>query len=225
MTDNILTIRFSPDGFSFSDDQFFEVAPGQDFIHRLEESVLEHLPAGEQDGIRCEIETTRIMILPSEIEDQEMIHDMFGVTFSRPNYEEEILTMPLTLPKTEQEVTLCFGIEKELYQFLLRNYGEVQFSHPMSSMLLDADRMTQGNCLVTRCTKQFLEIALFREKQLTLCNCYRTAQADTRSYYVMNTWLQQGLDQVQDYLLVLGQGNEGLQVRASLHRFIKHVFS
>lgn len=226
MTDNILTIRFSPDGFSLNDDVACEIAPGQDFIHQLEEALLEQLPPASTQAICCELETTRFMLIPTEIQDeQQLIQEMFNATLSRPANEEVLLTQQVSLTKTNQSVTLCFAIDRDLYNFLIRNYGEPAFIHPIATLLTEADRMTQGNCLVTRCNKHFLEIALFRGERLQLCNCYRTSQADTRSYYVMNTWLQQGLDQLQDYLLVLGQGNEGLQIRASLHRFIKHVFS
>ncbi len=225
MTDNNITIRFSPDGFSFHDERCTDIAPGPDFIQRLEEALLDQVDPGQQEGLNCEMETTRVMLVPTDIHDRELIQQMFDVTFRRPNEPEELLTQQVMLPKSGVEMTLCFAIDRDLYNFLLRNYGEPRFSHPLATMLTDADRMTQGNCLVVRCTKRFLEVALFRGKELTLCNCYHTTQADTRSYYVMNTWLQQDLDQLQDYLLVLGQGNEGLQVRASLHRFIKHVFS
>lgn len=225
MTDNNLTIRFTPDGFSFADEDVIEIAPGQDFIQRMEEALLEHVQPGHQTTLRCEIETTRLLLVPSDIEEEQTIREMFSVTLSPASHEEELLTQVITLPRTGQTLKLCFAIDRNLYNFLIRNYGELSFSHPISSMLADADRMTQGNCLVVRSTKQFLEVALFRGNRLMLCNCYQTTQADTRSYYVMNTWLQQELDQLQDYLLVLGQGNEGLQIRASLHRFIKHVFS
>lgn len=225
MTEKKLTIRFSPDGFSFNDECCTDIAPGPDFIQRLEEALLEQVEPGNQESMECEVETTRVMILPPEIQDQTLIRQMFDVTFSRASSAEELLTQHILLPRSGNEVTLCYAIDRNLYNFLLRNYGEPRFCHPMATMLAEADRMTQGNCLVVRCTKRFLEVALFRGTELSLCNCYHTTQADTRSYYVMNTWLQQGLDQLQDYLLVLGQGNEGLQVRASLHRFIKHVFS
>ena len=225
MTVQNLTIRFTPDGFSFNDGDHRDIAPGADFMQQLQEAVLDQIEPGQHDPLKCELETTRVMLLPPDIQDQELVRQMFDVTFSRPTRPEEVLTQHVVLPKSDVEVTLCFAIDRELYHFLLRNYCEPEFCHPLATMLADADRMTQGNCLVVRCDRRFLEVALFRGKELSLCNCYHTAQADTRSYYVMNTWLQQGLDQLQDYLLVLGQGNEGLQVRASLHRFIKHVFS
>lgn len=225
MTDNNLTIRFTPDGFSFADDSFFEIVPGQDFIQRMEEALLEQVPPGLQTSLRCEVETTRVMLVPSDIDEERTLREMFAVTLSPANQDEELLTQVISLPKTGQTLKLCFAIDRNLYNFLTRNYGELSFCHPIASMLVDADRMTQGNCLVVRSSNQFLEVALFRGNRLMLCNCYQTSQADTRSYYVMNTWLQQELDQLQDYLLVLGQGNEGLQIRASLHRFIKHVFS
>lgn len=227
MTDKNLTIRFTPDGFSYNDnDGFCEVSPGPDFFQRLCESLLEHvMPGQDADMMRCEVETTRLLLAPPHIEDEELLRDMFDITLSHSERPEQLITQVVELPKTQQAVKLCFAIDCELYHFMQRNYGDTLFCHPIAAMLTDADRMTQGNCLVAHCSQSFLMTALFRNSQLTLCNCFRTSQADTRSYYVMNTWVQQGLDQLQDYLLVLGKGNEALQVRASLHRYIKHVFS
>lgn len=229
MNTNISTIRLTPDGFSLYNatdgSTSYDVAPGPDFALRLQESILEHLPVADtQDGLVCEVETTRLLILPPEIKDEIMQQKMYGMTFSGTNEEEQILVQTLTLP-TGQMVQLCFGLSRSLYNFLMRNYESVTFGHPIASLLEEGARMAQGNCLVVRCDERYLELALFRDKQLHLCNSYHTSHAENRTYYVMNTWQQLGLDQLTDYLLVLGGTTEGLQVRASTHRFIKHVFS
>lgn len=231
-----MTIRFTPDGFSFTqcptsanllldEAPFVEVTPGPDFQHRLQSQVLDQLPTSESvPDLTCQFVSTRVILLPSDITDLSLASTMFQATLSEAEEEEEVILQPLTLP-TGQQVNLCFGISRSLFLFLQRNYGELTFEHHLSTLLVEAARMAQGNCLVVRCDAQNLELALFRNRQLHLANVYRTSQAENRSYYVMNTWTQEGLDQLQDYLLVLGGNNEGLQVRASLHRFIKHVFS
>lgn len=229
MNTNISTIRLTPDGFSLynaTDGRTsYDVAPGPDFGQRMQESILEHLPVADtQEGLVCEVETTRLLLLPPEISHPDVQQQMYDVTFSATPEEEQLLTQTFTLP-TGQAVQLCFGLNRSLYHFLQRNYEMVSFSHPIVSLLEEGARMAQGNCLVVRCDERYLELALFRDKQLYLCNSYHTTQAENRTYYVMNTWQQLGLDQLSDYLLVLGGTNEGLQVRASTHRFIKHVFS
>lgn len=231
-----MTIRFTPDGFSFTqcptsatllldEAPFFEVAPGPDFQSRLQTQVLEQLSTSDSvPDLTCQFVSTRVMLLPPDINDLELAAKMYQATLSESQEPEEIILQPLSLP-TGQQVNLCFGISRSLFLFLQRNYGELTFEHHISTLLVEAARMAQGNCLVVRCDAQNLELALFHNRQLQLVNVYRTTQAENRSYYVMNTWTQEGLDQLQDYLLVLGGTNEGLQIRASLHRFIKHVFS
>ncbi len=218
-----------PDGFSLYDPVqgavVYDIAPGPDFTQRLQESLFDKFPTTEErEKISCEVETTRLLFLPADISDENLQQEMFNVTFSPTPEEEQLITFPLTL-QTGQEVILCFGINKAIYNFLLRNYENVTFCHPITTLLEEGARMAQGNCLVVRCNERYLELALFRDKQLQFCNTYHTTHAENRTYYVMNTWRQQGLDQLSDYLLVLGGTNEGLQVRASTHRFIKHVFS
>jgi len=218
-----------PDGFSISTPaegrRSYDVAPGPDFVQRLEEAILEKLPVSEtQEGLLCEVETTRLLLLPAEITEARIQEQMFRATFSTPAEEEQIVMQSVNL-SANQEILLCFSLNRALYHFLLRNYEGVKFNHTITSMLEEGVRMAQGNCLVVRCDEHYLELALFRDKLLHLCNTYHTTQAENRTYYVMNTWQQMGLDQLSDYLLVLGGTNEGLQVRASTHRFIKHVFS
>ena len=229
MNNNISTIRLTPDGFSLYDpikgQDTCDVAPGPDFVQRMQEAIMDRLPVdAEREGVECVVETTRLLLLPPDMKDENLQRQMYDVTFSVPAEEEQLLTQHLTLP-TGQDLLLCFGLNRSLYNFLLRNYESVTFVHPIATMLTEGARMAQGNCMVVRCDERFMEMALFRDKQVHLVNTYHTTHAENRTYYVMNTWQQQELDQLQDYLLVLGGTNEGLQVRASTHRFIKHVFS
>ena len=78
-------------------------------------------------------------------------------------------------------------------------------------------------CLATMVTPQFLELALFRSSQLVLANVYRTSQADNRRYYVLNTWLREGLDQLNDLLFILGKGDPASQLHQDLRPFIKQI--
>lgn len=236
MADNYMTIRFTPDGFSFAEypegksfllDEapFHEIAPGPDFQHRLQEAVLDQLPQSEKVyNVRCQLVSNRVIILSPDMTDSELAIGMFRTTLGETEEEEQIMFQPLVL-ENGQMVTLCFGIDHSLYNFLQRNFGEITFEHHLASLLTEGAKKAAGNCLVVRCNDRTLELAFFQEGRLGLANIYQTSQADSRSYYVMNTWQQLGLNQLEDNLLVLGSGTEALQVRASLHRFIKHVFS
>ena len=289
MTKDNMTIRFAPDGFSFidcsgassspSDDAtsprlsvatsallddapFHEVAPGPDYQQRLHEAVLNVLPEGETPlDLTVQVLSERVVILPPDT-DPDLATSMYHVTLSDLDEPEQVLLQPITLP-SGQRVTLCFGIDRQLYLFLERNCGDLRFEHhiasllhraapsaapsssslrpqvspsqpfmaahpaPSSQMSLSQPSMAAPSasqaCLATMVTPQFLELALFRSSQLVLAKVYRTSQAGNRRYYVLNTWLREGLDQLNDLLLILGKGDPASQLHQDLQPFIKQI--
>ncbi len=271
MTKDNMTIRFAPDGFSFidcpgassspvddatsplldvamsdrlDDAPFHEVTPGPDFQQRLHEAVLNVLPESETPlDLTVQVLSERVVILPPDT-DPELAASMYHVTLSDLDEPEHVLLQPLTLP-SGQRVTLCFGIDRELYLFLERNCGDLRFEHHLATLLQGASSAAPSSSslrpqvspsqpsmaapsspqasLATVVTPQFLEFALFRAGQLILANIYRTSQADNRRYYVLNTWLREGLDQLNDLLLILGKGDPAAQLHQDLRPFIKHI--
>ncbi len=271
MTKDNMTIRFAPDGFSFidcsgassspSDDAtsprlsvatsallddapFHEVAPGPDYQQRLHEAVLNVLPESETPlDLTVQVLSERVVILPPDT-DPELAASMYHVTLSDLDEPEHVLLQPLALP-SGQCVTLCFGIDRQLYLFLERNCGDLRFEHHLATLLQGASSAAPSSSslrpqvspsqpsmaapsspqasLATVVTPQFLELALFRAGQLVLANVYRTSQADNRRYYVLNTWLRQGLDQLNDLLLILGKGDPAAQLHQDLRPFIKQI--
>ena len=262
MTKDNMTIRFAPDGFSFidcsgasssplddataphlgvatsallDDAPFHEVAPGPDYPQRLHEAVLNVLPESETPlDLTVQVLSERVVILPPDT-DPDLATSMYHVTLSDLDEPEQVLLQPLTLP-SGQRVTLCFGIDRQLYLFLERNCGDLRFEHHLASLLqgassapafqsqpsMAAPSSSQAS-LATVVTPQFLELALFRAGQLILANIYRTSQADNRRYYVLNTWLRQGLDQLNDLLFILGKGDPASQLHQDLQPFIKQI--
>ena len=252
MTKDNMTIRFAPDGFSFidcsgayssplddatsphlgvatsallDDAPFHEVTPGPDYQQRLHEAVLNVLPESETPlDLTVQVLSERVVILPPDT-DPELATSMYHVTLSDLDEPEQVLLQPLTLP-SGQRVTLCFGIDRQLYLFLERNCGDLRFEHHLATLLQGASSAAPSSpqaSLATVVTPQFLELALFRSSQLVLANVYRTSQADNRRYYVLNTWLREGLDQLNDLLLILGKGDPASQLHQDLRPFIKQI--
>ena len=262
MTKDNMTIRFAPDGFSFidcsgasssplddatsprlsvatsallDDAPFHEVAPGPDYQQRLHEAVLNVLPESETPlDLTVQVLSERVVILPPDT-DPELATSMYHVTLSDLDEPEQVLLQLLTLP-SGQRVTLCFGIDRQLYLFLERNCGDLRFEHHLATLLQGASsapafqsqpsmaaQPASQACLATMVTPQFLELALFRSGQLVLANVYRTSQADNRRYYVLNTWLREGLDQLNDLLFILGKGDPASQLHQDLRPFIKQI--
>ncbi len=215
---------------------FHEVAPGPDFSLRLQHEVLETLPECETPpDLSVQIVSDRVILLPSHITDLETATLMYRSTLSEPAVpahtgslsesavEEQLLLQPLTLT-TGQRVVLCFGINRSLYLFLQRNYGDLTFEHHLSTLLTKAAPASLSEpSMAAQVTPQFLELALFRQGKLALVNVYRTSHPDNRAYYVLNTWMREGLDQLHDRLLILGNGVPATQLHTALQPFIKQI--
>lgn len=280
MAKDNMTIRFTPDGFSFlvgrdakgsrrttetslSDDTslhtavssfldeatlhssasflldevpFHEVAPGPDFNLRLQHEVLEALPECETPpDLTVQVVSDRVILLPPHITDLDTAALMYRTTLSEPAapahtdplsesaVEEQLLLQPLTLP-TGQRVVLCFGINRSLYLFLQRNFGDLTFEHHISTLLTKAAPASLPEpFMAAQVTPQFLELALLRQGKLALVNVYRTSHPDNRAYYVLNTWMREGLDQLHDRLLILGNDVPASQLHTALQPFIKQI--
>ena len=215
---------------------FHEVAPGPDFSLRLQHEVLEALPECETPpDLSVQIVSDRVILLPPHITDLDTATLMYRSTLSEPAspthtgplsesaVEEQLLLSPLTLP-TGQRVVLCFGINRSLYLFLQRNFGDLTFEHHISTLLTKAAPASLPEpFMAAQVTPQFLELALFRQGKLALVNVYRTSHPDNRAYYVLNTWMREGLDQLHDHLLILGNGVPATQLHTALQPFIKHI--
>ena len=215
---------------------FHEVAPGPDFSLRLQHEVLETLPECETPpDLSVQIVSDRVILLPPHITDLDTAALMYRSTLSEPAapahtgslsesaVEEQLLLQPLTLP-TGQRVVLCFGINRSLYLFLQRNFGDLTFEHHISTLLTKAAPVSLSEpFMAAQVTPQFLELALFRQGKLALVNVYRTSHPDNRAYYVLNTWMREGLDQLHDRLLILGNGVPATQLHTALQPFIKHI--
>ena len=268
---------------------FHEVTPGPDFQQRLHEAVLNVLPESETPlNLTVQILSERVIIIPPDT-DPELATSMYHATLSDLDEPEQVLLQPLTLPSGQhdvppsshhvdlpsgQRVTLCFGINRQLYLFLERNYGDLCFEHHLATLLQAASAsqpraapsslsqtapvspsprpqvslsqpsmaaqpapsapasqsqpslaapFASQSLLAVHATPQFLELALFHSGQLALANVYRTAQPDNRRYYVLNTWLREGLDQLHDRLLILGTGDPASQLHQDLRPFIKQI--
>ena len=215
---------------------FHEVAPGPDFSLRLQHEVLEALPECETPpDLSVQIVSDRVILLPPHITDLDTAALMYRTTLSEPAapahtgslsesaVEEQLLLQPLTLT-TGQRVVLCFGINRSLYLFLQRNFGDLTFEHHLSTLLTKAAPASLSEpFMAAQVTPQFLELALFRQGKLALVNVYRTSHPDNRAYYVLNTWMREGLDQLHDHLLILGNGVPATQLHTALQPFIKHI--
>ncbi|MBQ0056771.1 MAG: DUF3822 family protein [Bacteroidales bacterium] len=215
MTNNVkqISIRLLPDGFSlFGQDCL--IAPGADFDQRLEEALIDALTDTEADDTVCSVETTRFCLSPTNI-GQDQAESMFHLTMPESDTEETLIHQT----SDDLQITATFALSTRTYNFLRRNYGDVTFTHPIIALHnLSVDIADDGNCMIVEADGRWINIAVYKARQLYLANRFQTASTDNALFYVMNVWTQCQLDVLDDRLHFVTAPDE---LRQTISKYIK----
>ncbi len=226
-----ISIRLLPDGFSYFN-QFYPIVPGADFLQRLEDSLLQAIeqtqPQGDACGM-CSVENTRFCLSPiiptapaAPISDSGNIDAEAYYRFSLPSTEQ--IEELITLTDAGHNIQFTFGIDSNLYHFLMRNIPDITFTHPLYEMIQqwsDCEEI-KDNCMVAQAGSNFLNLLIFKEGHLHMANRYETTGTDNILYHLMNSWTQFDLDVLKDKLY-LEASEEDLQQNIRL--YIKQCIS
>lgn len=245
MTNNPLSIRLLPGG------HFFSLPPGADYIARLEDAVLSHLETQEEipPTITCEVHTSRMTLVPAHTNTKET-EAMFRFTLPKSENEEKILIDTLPHSGTEhtdtEEILLVYAIDLGFYNFLQRNLAQVSFCHPLKALheqyradkrvspTAEAPQIPTGTqaqipaataptSLIAHIGAQSMTLLAYKDGRLLLANSYEDTSASNRTYYLLNTWQQLALDQLQDQLLLDGDPTEVEKLRTHVAPYIKQT--
>lgn len=215
-----ISIRLLPDGFSFLN-QIITIQPGADYIKRLEDGLIEKLSELEEDLVidHFSIENTRFCLSPLEI-NSDLARNMYKVGLPPYEGEETIITSE----DVNHKIRFEFGIDSHLYHFILRNWPESRFSHPLFDLYLkwgDTENI-KSDCMIAKAEDKDLNILIFKNGELHLANRFEDSGVNNIVYHVMNCWEQYGLDVLDDKLYLLTGNNE---LRNLLQQYIKQCES
>lgn len=215
-----LSIRLLPDGFSFLN-QFFPILPGADFEKRLEEGLLDKIlgTSDNQEVNQVSIETTRFCLTPLDI-DKSLALLMYKTSLPKPEQEE----ITLSLEDTDSGTRFVFGVECQLYHFILRNWPDVTFTHPLFELYrqwITAD-VSEQNFMIAEAEDKYLNMLVFVKGKLILANRFEDCGSNNNLYHIMNCWEQCGLDTLDDKLY-LKTNDKALM--HSAHQYIKQCES
>ena len=193
-----LSIRLLPDGFSFLN-QFYPILPGADYAKRLEEGLLDKISESTEIQMigQFSIETTRFCLSPLDI-DANLAQTMYETSLPKAEQDETVLS----LEDNVHGVRFSFGIDRQLYLFILRNWPDITFTHPLFELYKQqaaTDRHTQ-DCMIAEAEGKYLNLLVFKGDKLTLANRFEDCGSNNNLYYIMNCWEQCGLDVLDDKL-------------------------
>jgi len=216
-----ISIRLQPDGFSYLN-QFFPIHPGADFNRRMEEAMLEALEASDEtdtDECICSVENLRFCLSPTDIE-ASTAELMYRTTLPSAEQEETLVE----LKDDVRGIRFTFGIDSQMYHFILRNLPNVEFTHPLFELYrqwADSEE-AKSNCMVADASEKHLNLIVFANGNLVLANRFEVNDTESTIYHMMNCWTQSGLDVLDDKLYLQ---TEVADIRQEIGKYIKQCES
>ncbi|MEG1617821.1 MAG: DUF3822 family protein [Bacteroidales bacterium] len=226
-----LSIRLMPDGFSFSIHNFLlensfcyesHIFPaGKCFLSALEESILRNeqllLPFGK---INVLVASNRFTLVPEPFYADSEKEKLFDFNLNRAH--EVILTNRM---KQTGAVNI-YGIEKDVYAFLLRTFHNPNFFHHISVLTeYFAGRSKLGNSAKMICQYRpgMIDIICFRKGKLLLANSFKALHPNDATYFILNCWKNSGLDAEGDTLQITGDQKLCQEVSSLLTPYLAHI--
>lgn len=213
-----------PGGFCYSCGQtepsFVNISPGADFEKRIEEAILDLEIEPDNNDMEITVETSRFSLSPSSF-DNNVAEKMYNLTLQKKEDEENILHGT----DSKGEIRISFGIDSNLYNFLIRTFQYVNFNHPVLDLInSEAEKIHQTDTWMTAYAGQFSMIILaYKNRKLQLANSFETVATSNRAYHVLNIWTMLDMDVLLDTLYILGTADEVKELKSAVEDFIKNV--
>jgi len=230
--DKVLSIRLLPDGFSFYTGQGREeqilihsctTGPGDDFLTLLKEAVFEKgLPEEEYISIRIVSVGAPFTFLPDGLISKKEYGSFFPALSSQSG-------QPVYISNPIQSIgrVLVYSLEEDLYFFLQRNFPEANFLHQITNLtsyyLHSKETEIKYNYLFVQCEKQQISILLTSLEGILFANSFHYISPNDAIYYIMHTFLQFNLDQLNNFVLVNGTTEYAAEITAILQKYVNKV--
>lgn len=227
----ILSIRLTPNGFSFSiqnfladNSFFFENIPfptGTPLLSSLEEAILKHdyllLPFKK---INIIIASERFTLIPDELYNESTKEKFYE--FNLGDRKERLLTDKLP----HSGVVNVYGIHEEVHAFMMRTFSNPVFHHHLSILTeYFSLRSKMGNSakMICQVREGMLDICCFRKGHLQLLNTFSFKHINDASYFILTCWEHLGMDQKTDTLQLTGEVNLTQPLTALLSPYLAEI--
>ena len=230
---NILSIRLSADGFSFSildpaGHQPFlyssvQVTPGISLTANIKQS-LAHEELLMQKGRRTLVlvENPRWTVVPLDLFEETHAEAIFAQSQQIVSGEKVLYNV---LEKSN--VVILFSMEQAAWQLVKELWPNANIYASISPII---NHLTIKSHSSTDCCKMYIhmskraaDIIVLQNGMPVLMNSFTCQSTDDVLYYTLNVWKQMGLDQQSDEIYLLGYHSEKATLLEKLGVFIETV--
>lgn len=228
-----LSIRLSPDGFSFSiynplhDTSLTVIDKEIDSTLSLTANLKKAFQESDFLGypykqVHVIVVTKRIVTMPLELFEDEQTE----IIFYHNHTQKENETVHYNILK-KSSVVVLFGMDKSAFNFIREQYPAAHF-YAQASALIDSFsvKSKQGNSrkMYLYCKPQEVAIYCFEKGHLVFANSFDCKYLEDRIYHLLYVWKLLNFDQEHDELYLAGRLNDKEQFTEGVGKYILNLF-
>ena len=130
----------------------------------------------------------------------------------------------LVQPIKALNASILFGIDKEIYAFLLRSLVSPQFIHSLSPLMIawiKKSRMIFPKLMHVVIHENTIDVLCIEHGELLFVNSFNYENDNDVIYYIMYICKQTGFNQLEDYLTVSGIKTFCLSILSVVGKYVK----
>ena len=139
-----------------------------------------------------------------------------------PNPSLKVISQPLEA----LGAFMLFGIDKEVYAFLIRSLSSPVFVHSLSPVLLSWQKKSQllfHKQMYVIIHEDRIEVMCLQQGELLFANVFKSESVNDMIYYIMYICKQTGFDQLDDALKLSGNKAKCQEAMSVIANYIKQA--
>jgi len=125
------------------------------------------------------------------------------------------------------ELTVLYQLPEAVHRFMIRSFAQPEFIHysvPLITYFLEDSKKSDVRMMVVNLQKGGLDIFCFSNGVLLLGNYFPCKGLSDALYYILFTWKQLQLNQMDDFLYVAGNNAFKEELIEKLEQYIQQIY-
>ena len=229
----ILIFEVSDEKCSFS--MYNPVEDGSFFYHEIEKESNEDLLTNLQeffyanDFLSASYRKTFVVnntpsftFIPVNVFDEKRKEDF--LEFNLSDNDDKVLVQTIRKP----ELVLLHAISGKIFDFFNRSFVNLQIVHhlsPLLSYFSERTRLGNANRLIINLQNKGLDILHFSlSGDFIFANHFKYCHLNDAVYYIFFIWKQLNLNQLKDFIYVVGNSSQKAELIQQLQKYVQNVF-
>ena len=194
---------------------------GEDYLHSLENFVYEYPELLQPyKKVYILLQSNKFTFVPRDFEPSGETDIYYRYCF--PGTSDRILENRLE----QNGIYNLFGIDDDIYAFLLRTFDLPVILHhlsPLCEYFYTKSRMGNNEKMYVNIENKYLDIICFGKKGLLLANTFEYEHTNDAAYYILNVWKQLNFDQQKDEVHLTGKNEQKKIIVPIIQEYISCV--